>query len=156
MPTITSREYHPESGALLGNVSSLNFGGVQSGAHSRVKVIDIAFGEASSVGNIKLGVVSSSGVTVNSDPQDKDTNNATANGRLGIEDSSDFSASKASSPLTRHFAGVNGTGNSSSENNVLIGKRASLVSNYIYLDLELGATNTTAINGAYRVFFDYS
>tara|TARA_R110000824_G_C15232856_1_gene678968 strand:- start:18495 stop:18965 length:471 start_codon:yes stop_codon:yes gene_type:complete len=156
MPTLTLREYHPETGALLGNVSSMAFGRIQSGTHSRVKVADIAFSGASSVGNIKLGVIASSGVTVNSDPLNKDANNTTSNGRLGIEDSAQFSSSKASSPLTRHFSGVNGTGNSSSENNALIGSKSALISNYIYLDLELGATDTSAINGAYRVFFDYS
>ena len=46
MPSITVREYNPESGALLGNVSSLKFGKIPAGTRTNVKVIDIAFGEA--------------------------------------------------------------------------------------------------------------
>ena len=95
MPTVTVREYHPESGALLGNASSLNFGRVQSGTHSRVKVLDLAFGDVSNVGNIKLAIVSNGGITVNADPQDADAKGTTANGHFGIIDSSDFNAATA-------------------------------------------------------------
>ena len=43
MPSITVREYHPESGALLSNITTLKFSRVSSGTHTRVKVIDVAF-----------------------------------------------------------------------------------------------------------------
>lgn len=156
MPTVTVREYHPTSGALLGNVTTLNFGRVQSGTHSRVKVIDLAFSDAVSVSNIKLAIVSNGSITVNANPQGIDANQTSLNGHFGIEDSFDFNATKSSAPLSRHFAGTNGTGSSSDSSNVLIGPKSAQTSNYIYLDIELGATNIAAMNGAYKVFYDYS
>ena len=156
MPTVTVREYNPASGALLSNVTTLNFGRVQSGTSSRVKVIDISFGDITVVGNIKLALISNGGITVNANPQDIDAKNTASNGHFGIEDSYDFNAAKTASPLARHFAGVNGTGTASDSNNVLIGSKSSQTSNYIYLDIELGATNINAMNGAYKVFFDFS
>jgi len=156
MPTITVREYHPESGALLGNISALDFGSVTAGTHSRVKVIDVAFSGASQVGNIKLGIVSNGGITVNSNPQNISADGSAENGYFGIESSADFNASKASTPLSRHFAGLNGTGLAGNTNNVSVGSRTTALSNYIYLDVELGASNLNAGNGSYKIFFDYS
>jgi len=146
MPSITVREYHNESGALLGNVSILDFGRITSGTHSRVKVIDIAFDDVSAVGNIKLGVISNGGISVTSGDD----------GHFGIETSPDFSSSVASSPLSNHFSGLNTTGTSGDANNEDIGNKSSAVSDYIYLDIEIGSTNLETGNGAYKVFFDYS
>lgn len=156
MPNITVREYHSDSGALLGNISTLKFGKVSAGTTSRVKVIDIAFDNVSSVGNVKMGIVSSGGVSINSDPQDFDNKNTSSNGNFGIEDSPFFDSSKASEPLARHFPGANGSGASNDDNNVLVGTRSSDVSNYIYLDVKVGASASGSANGAYKVFFDYS
>lgn len=156
MPNITIREYHPESGALLGNISILKFGRVSSGTHTRVKVIDVAFDEVSSVGNIKIGLVSSGGITVNGDPQGISADGSASNGNFGIEDTLIFDAVKSSTPLSRHFAGLNSTASASNANNVSIGSRSSNVSNYIYLDIQVGATLSGAANGSYKVFFDYS
>ena len=155
-PTITVREYNPESGALLGNVSVLNFGRITAGTHSAVKVIDIAFGDVTSVGNIKLGLISSGNLTVNSDPQDIESDGSASNGFFGIEDSTDFSATTASGPLSRHFAGLNATVTAADERNVTIVNRSDTISGYIYIDVEIGSTNVSAGNGAYKVFFDYS
>ena len=146
MPSISVREYHPESGALLGNVSVLDFGKITSGTHSRVKVLDIAFQDASSVGNIKLGVISNGGISVTSGDE----------GHFGIVTSSAFSASVAASPLTTHFSGLNSTGLASDSNNYNIGNKSSTVSDFIYLDIEISSTVLESGNGAYKVFFDYS
>ena len=146
MPSMTIREYHPESGALLGNVSSLDFGKVTYGSHSRVKVLDIAFSGASSIGNIKIGIISSGGIVVFSGGV----------GHFGITSSADFNSTLASTPITSHFSGVNTTGTSTDSNNYAIPSRASTLSNYIYLDIEVGDTNISAGNGAYKVFFDYA
>lgn len=156
MSNITVREYHPESGALLGNISTLKFGRVSSGTHTRVKVIDIAFDGVSSVGNVKIGLVSNAGITVNSDPQGIALDGSAENGNFGIEDTPSFDSAKASEPLSRHFAGLNGTATASNANNVSIGTRATAISNYIYLDIKVGSALSGAGNGAYKIFFDYS
>ena len=155
-PTITTREYHPESGALLSNITTIKFGRVTAGTHSRVKVIDIAFGDVSVVGNAKLGLIANAGITVNATPQDIGTDGSSSNGSFGIEDTTSFDSGKASSPLSRHFPGLNGTGVSTDENNVSIDMRSSTLSNYIYLDVEVGASLSGAGNGAYKIFFDFS
>ena len=145
MPNFTLREYHPESGALLGNVSILDFGKVTSGTHSRVKVLDIAFEDVSSVGNIELGIVSNGGITVVSGED----------GHFGFADSPDFSSSLAASPLSTHFTGLNSTG-AGDANNVSVGNRSGTISNYIYLDIETSSSRVDTGNGAYKAFFDYS
>lgn len=156
MPNITVREYNPDSGALLGNITSLKFGRVTSGTHSRVKVIDVAFDNVGVVGNVKLGIVSNAGITVNSSPQNVGLDGSSENGNFGIETSITFDASKTSSPLGRHFSGLNGTGNSSDQNNVSIGTRSKTLTDYIYLDIRVAAALSGQGNGSYKIFFDYS
>lgn len=156
MPNICVREYNPESGALLGNITTLKFGRVSSGTHTRVKVIDVAFNGASSIGNLKIGLVSNAGITVNADPQGVSSDGSSSNGNFGIEDTSSFNSSKASEPLMRHFAGQNGTAVSSNSNNVSLGMRSSTISNYLYLDIKVGSTLAGAGNGSYKLFFNYS
>jgi len=155
--SITVRQYNPDSGALLSNISTLNFGKVSSGTHSRVVVIDIAFGNTTSVGNLKLGIIADGNIVVNPDPSDQYSDGSTSNGHFGIESTLSFDASKASSPLTRHFPGINEAATSTGENNVSIAMRSSTVSYYIYLDIEVSSTDsTTAGNGSYKIFFDYA
>jgi len=156
MATITIREYHPESGALLGNISVLNFGRITSGTTSRVKVIDIAFEEVTNVGNIKLGVISSGGLTVNSNPTDLAADGSSANGYFGVESSLVFDSAKAGQQLARHFAGVNATITAADSSNVSIANRNSTTSAYIYLDIEANTESLNATNGAFKVFFDFS
>ena len=151
MPTVTLREYNPESGALLGNVTTFKFGRVSSGTSTRVKVIDIAFTDATYIGNLKLGLIANAGITVNADP-----NGSASNGNFGIEVTPSFDSSKASAPLTRHFAGLNGTSTANNTNNVSIGTRSGTVSNYIYLDIKTSSSASSVANGAYKIFFDYS
>lgn len=157
MASITIREYHPESGALLSNISTLNYGKVASGTHSRVKVIDIVFGDATSVGNLKLGIIANGNIIVNADPSSQNSDGSTSNGHFGIESTLSFDASKAATPLSRHFPGLNGTATSTDDNNVTVEMRSSTVSYYIYLDIEVSSTDaTTAGNGSYKIFFDYA
>lgn len=146
MPNMTIREFHPESGALLGNISILDFGKITSGTHSRVKVLDISFNDVTAVGNIKLGVIANGGISVITGEQ----------GHFGFADSPDFSSSIASSPLVDHFPGLNTTSDSSDENNVDVGNKSQTISNFIYLDIEVSSSNLSQGNGAYKVFFDYS
>jgi len=155
-PSITVREYHPDSGALLGNVGTLNFGRITAGTHSRVKIIDIAFTEVTAVGNIRLGLISSGGLNVNTNPTDILGDGTASNGHMGIEYSADMDSEKASSPLNRHFAGVNTTVTAADSNNVSIPNRSPTISDYIYLDIEIGSSNISAGNGAYKIFFDFS
>lgn len=156
MANITIREYHPESGALLGNVSVLDFGKITAGTTSQVKVIDIAFSEVSYVGNIKLGIISNGGINVNPEPSDFAEDGTTGSGYFGIETSSSFISSKTVNPLSRHFAGINTNGSSENTYNVLVGNKNNTTSNYIYLDIEVGSNNVSEGNGAYKIFFDYS
>jgi len=155
-PSIAVREYHPESGALMGNVSSLSFGKVNNGMHSRVKVIDVSFNNVNAVGNIKIGLISSGGLTVNTSPQNIGADGSSSNGYFGIEYGKTFDSSKTSVPLMRHFAGLNTSIKSGDTNNVSIGSRSDTVSDYIYLDIQIGTSNVSAGNGAYKIFFDYS
>ena len=120
MPSLTVREYNPESGALLGNISTLNFGRITAGTTSAVKVLDVAFTGLTQVGNIKLGLISTGGLTVNSNPLDLASDGSAGNGHFGIESSASFDASKASSSLTRYFAGRNATSTAADSNNVSI------------------------------------
>ena len=157
MANITIREYHPDSGALLNNISTLNFGKISSGTHSRVKVIDIVFSDATSVGNLKLGIIANGNIVVNPDPSSQNSDGSTSNGHFGIESTLSFDASKAATLLTRHFPGLNGTAESTSDNNVSVEMRSSTVSYYIYLDIEVSSTDATAAgNGSYKIFFDYA
>jgi hypothetical protein len=149
-------EYHPESGAALGNISTLNFGKVANGSHTRVKVIRIAFTDVSVVGNIKLGVIANAGLTVNSSPTNIADDGSSENGRFGIKTSIDFDSKIASEPLSSHFAGSNTSVTAGDVNNVNIPNASDTLSAYIYLDIEIGASNLGNSNGAYKVFFDFS
>ena len=156
MPSLTIREYSPDGGALLSNISTLNFGRITAGTTSATKVIDVAFSEVTNVGNIRLGLISSGGLTVNENPANIAADGSSSTGHFGVESSSVFDSSKASSGLTRHFAGLNTSGTASDSNNVSIGNRTTTISDYIYLDIEMSSTLIGAGNGSYKLFFDYN
>lgn len=156
MPNISIRQYNPSSGALLGNINVLSFGRITAGTTSQVSVFDIAFTDITVVSNIKLGLISSGGLTVNSSPTDIAADGSSASGHFGIEYSSVFDSSKAASPLSRHFAGLNTTITALDSNNVSIPNRSNTISDYIYIDIEVDASNVGAGNGSYKIFFDYS
>lgn len=156
MTSLTVREYNPDSGALLGNISTLNFGRITAGTSSRIKVIDVAFSEVTNVGNIKLGLISSGGLTVNVNPDHYYSDGSSGNGHFGVQTSEVFDASITASPLTRHFSGINASITAADANNVDIPSRSSTLSNYIYLDIQVDSSATGAGNGAYKIFFDYN
>jgi hypothetical protein len=156
MPSLSIRQYRADSGALLSNISTLSYGKILAGSTSSVVVIDLAFTEVTNVGNVRLGLISSGGLTVNSGPIDIAADGSSANGHFGIESSSTFDSTKSASPLSRHFAGLNTTGTAANSNNVSIGNRTQTISDYIYLDIEMSSTMVGAGNGSYKIFFDYN
>ena len=152
----TIREYNPSSGALMGTVSTLSFGKVSAGAHSRVRVFDIAFGSANTVSNLSIGLISNADIVVNPNPGTIYSDGSSQNGHFGIMSSQSFDPTISSQTLTRHYTGLNTTGTAADVNNVLVGMKSSTTSYYIYLDVEVASEATTAGNGAYKLFFDYS
>jgi hypothetical protein len=155
-PTLTVRQYSPESGALLNNINVLQFGKITTGTKSRVAVIDVAFSDVTAVSNIKIGLVSSGGLTVNTNPTDITSDGSSSTGHFGIESSSTFDSVKASSPLARHFAGLNVSRTAADVNNVAVGNRSDTISDYIYLDVEIGSADIRSGSGAYKIYFDFS
>ena len=156
MPNITIREYNPSSGALMGTVSTMSFGKISAGAHSRVRVFDVAFGDANTISNLKVGLISNADIVVNPNPEVIYSDGSSETGHFGIVSSQSFDPTVSSEALVRHFAGLNSTGTAADANNVTVGMRSSTVSYYIYLDIEVASEATTAGNGAYKLFFDYS
>ena len=151
---MTTREYNPTTGALIGNVSSLNFGKIIAGSHTSVKVVDFVFSGVTNVTNIKLGITSST-LDVNTSPSDLQADGSYSNGRFGAMHTDSFDRTLASSALGRHIAGLNDTGLSTHAYNLLIGNRTTVVSQFVYLDIELGANDLGVAAGAYKVFFDF-
>ena len=156
MSSITVRQYNGDSGALLGNVSVLSYGRVSAGTHSSVVVVDIAFSGLTNVGNIKLGIISSGGLTVNSSPTDIAADGSSLNGYFGIMSGVTFNSTIASQQLSRHFPGINATVLASDSNNVSIPNRNSTTSAFVYFDVEANTESLNATNGALKVFFDFS
>jgi hypothetical protein len=155
MASVTIREYNASTGALIGNVSNLSFGRLVAGSHSPVKVIDFVFTGVSSVSNVKLGLLATGGISVNPSPEGLAADGSASNGRFGIEHSLSFDLSKAAGPATRHFAGVNTSESAADQNNVFIGTRDDVTSQFVYLDIEPATTNLGAGAGTYKVFFDF-
>jgi hypothetical protein len=154
MPSVTTREYNPTTGALVGNVSSVNFGSVVVGSHSSVRVLDFAFSGITAVSNIKIGVTGCT-LDVNESPEDGQDDGSAGNGRLGVMHTDAFDKSLATSMLSRHFAGTNDTGLATNANNVRIGNRTDTVSQFVYLDMEFGGNDVGVASGTYKVFFDF-
>lgn len=155
-PVITIREYNSQSGALLGNSSILSFGRITAGTRSSVKCIDIAFTDVTNIGNLKLGLISSGGLTVNSAPTDIAADGSSSSGHFGIQYTSTFDSSIAAGPLSRHFAGLNASITAADSMNVSIPTRATNLSDYIYLQIEIDTSSLGSNQGSYKVFFDYS
>lgn len=155
MPSVTIREYNPTTGALIGNITSLSFGRIVAGSTSPVKVIDFAFTGVSSVSNVKVGLLSAGGLSVNPAPEGVTSDGSSSNGKFGIEHSSSFDLVRAKGPLTRHFAGINTSGTAADPNNVTVGARDETTSQFTYLDVELGSNDLGNGGGTYKVFFDF-
>ena len=155
MPSVTTREYNPTTGAFVGNISSLSFGRTIVGTHTPVKVIDFAFSGVSTVSNVKIGLLDSGGLEVNPDPQGISADGSASNGYFGLMHSSTFNVNTAVSALTRHFAGLNLGGTAADTKNVIIGSKSSTVSQFVYMDIEIGANDLGTMAGLYKVFFDF-
>lgn len=155
MATVTVREYNTSNGALHGNIQALSYGRIAQGTHSPVKVIDFIFTGISVANNIKLGLISSGGVNVNEAPENIANDGSAANGVFGIEHSSSFDTAIARGPLKRHFAGLNQSNLSTDSNNVIVGKRNDVTSQYVYLDIETPSNETGVKGGTLRLFFDF-
>ena len=155
MPSVTSREFNPTTGAFVGNISSLSFGRTIVGTHTPVKVIDFAFSGVSVVSNVKIGLLDSGGLEVNPDPQDIDADGSAGNGYFGLMHSLTFDVSTAASALTRHFSGLNTLGTAADTHNIILGTKTNTVSQFVYMDIEIGANDLGSIAGLYKVFFDF-
>lgn len=154
-PNITITELHPDTGAVLNNVSALSFGRVTKGTHSRVKVFVISFSNVTKVGNLKIGLIASAGITVNPQEGIIYSDGSSSTGNFGIMSSATFDPVISSVPLTRHFAGANSDSTSGNTNNVSVGMNSETTSYYIYLDVA-ASSGIGAGNGAYKIFFDYA
>lgn len=154
MASITTREYNPTTGTLMGNVSSLNFGKIATGSHSTVKVVDFAFTGVSLVSNIKIGIMDST-LDVNDGALDVQSDGTSSNGRYGIMHTNAFNKSLARSALGRHFAGINESMESTDQKNVLVGNKTATTSQFVYLDMELGANDFGVASVTFKIFFDY-
>ena len=152
---IIIREYNPSTGSLMGNVDTLSWGRVTSGTHTGVRVFDIAFEGVTYVSNIRIGLINSGGLLVNSNPTGINPDGSASNGHFGIQYSDSFDVSIASSSLTRHFGGLNANVSPTSAYNVSVPNRGLVLSEFIYLDAEIDVSSI-ARSGSYKVFFDYS
>ena len=94
-------------------------------------------------------------MAVNDGPIGIISDGSSENGYFGIEHGTNFSSTTAEGPLTRHFQGVNETDTSGDSNNVEIGKRSSVISQFVYLDLEILSNNLGTAGGTYKVYFDF-
>ena len=155
MPTLTCREYNPATGSFIGNVTSLSFGKTSAGSHTPVKVVDFAFTGVSTVLNVKIALLDAGGLTVNDSPQDVGTDGSSANGGFGIMHSTSFDLATAGGPLTRHFAGLSADGAGDS-NNVEIGTKSDTVTQFAYLDVEIGASDLGQGSALLKVYFDFT
>jgi hypothetical protein len=158
MPSIVTREYNPTNGAFIGNVSSLSFGSVPVGTHSPVKVIDLAFVGVASVSNIRLGLLNSGQLKVTDAPCDApNSDGSCSNGYFGIMHTNSFDQSVAQGGCLTHFRDAYASG-VTPDNSVSIGLRDTdgKISQYIYLDIQLGDSDVGFGGGTYRVFFDYA
>jgi len=150
---IIAREYNATTGAFIGNLTSLSFGNTPVGTHSPVKVIDLAFTGVSMVSNVKIAILST-GLTIADVPSNTiNSDGTTASGYFGIAHSSNFISNNV---ISTHFRKVYNS-KSIPTNEVSIGTRdsASVISQYIYLDIQLSNANLGAQGGSYRIFFDY-
>lgn len=155
MPSLTTREYNPTTGAFVSNISSLSYGRIVVGTHSPVKVIDFAFTGVTAVSNVKLGLLDSGGVAVNPSPSDIWADGSAGNGNFGCMHSVEFSTQTAQGPLTRHYAGLNASGLASDTKNIKIGQRSDTISQFVYLDMQIGSNDVGQGTGLYKVFFDF-
>ncbi len=143
--TAVWREYNPSTGNLLGTVTGFDFGNINIGEFSSVKVYDIYVPSVSYITNVRVEIVASPQIVVNASPVDISSDGTAGNGNFGIEIAEDFVSRNT---LTRFFAGVN--------EEVTVGTRGNNVSKFIFLNARMSTENTGPGTATYKVYFDYS
>jgi len=145
MATIVIREYNPTTGRLIGNVSFLNFGNVNVGEVSPVRVIDMSVPDVSYISNVRLVVSSADLIPVNNNPQDIAADGSAGNGNFGVETSSSFLSRNT---LSRFFAGVG--------QEVTVGTRGDNVTNFVYLNVRMDSSSVGSGKVVYKWHLDIS
>lgn len=143
--SIVIREYNPTTGSLIGVVSNFNFGNINLGIFSSVRVFDVYVPDVSAISNVSLSITSSPKIIVNDSPIDIGADGSAGNGNFGIETSSAFVSRNT---LTRFFAGLNQP--------VTVGTRLSNVSKFIYLNARMAMDSADSGTATYSVSLDYS
>ncbi len=139
------REYNPNTGSLLGNVSNIDFGNISIGQFGWIRVFDIYVPGVSDISNVTLSITSSAPIPVNDAPIDIGPDGSAGNGNFGIEISTDF---LPKSSLVRFFAGLSLP--------VTVGSRGGNVSKYIYLNTKMAVSSAISGTVSYQIAFDYS
>jgi hypothetical protein len=143
--SIVVREYNPTTGNLIGNINALQFGNVNIGEVSPVKVIDLVVPEVSFISNVRLVISSSDLLVVNDSPVDIGADGSSGNGNFGIETSEQFISRNT---LSRFFAGTN--------EEVEVGTKGDNVSKYTYLNVKMDTDQTGKGTVVYKWLFDFS
>lgn len=143
--TMHVREYNPTTGRLVGNVSSINFGNVNIGEFSAVKVLDIVVSDATLISNVSIEIRNSSTVAVNASPVGIAADGSASNGNFGVETSNSFVPRNT---LSRFFAGEGQP--------VSVGTRNSNTSKFIYLNAKMALSTPKSGTVTYRFYFDVS
>lgn len=139
------REYNQYTGNLLGTITSFDFGNVNVGNFTSVRVFDIYVPDVTQISNVKLQITLSPQIVVNEDPIDIGADGSAGNGNFGIEVSETFISRNT---LTRFFAGLNIP--------VTIGTRGGNVSKFIFMNIRMALDGATPGNVSYKVSFDHS
>jgi len=143
--SIIIREYNPSTGDFIGNISTFDIGSTNLGEFSPVRVFDIYIPTVSIISNVKLYIISSPKIIINSSPIDISSDGSAGNGNFGIETSTTFTSRNT---LIRFFAGENLP--------VTIGTRASNISKFIYLNAKMDLSTTDSGTVTYKITLDYS
>jgi len=143
--TMHVREYNPTTGRLVGNVSAINFGNVNIGEFSPVKVLDLVVQNASLISNVSIEIRNSTSVPVNASPVGIAADGSSSNGNFGVETSDSFVSRNT---LSRFFAGEGQP--------VSVGTRNNNTSKFIYLNAKMAVSSPKSGTVTYRFYFDVS
>lgn len=143
--TAVWREYNPSTGALIGTITGFDFGNINIGEFSGVKVYDIYVPSVSYITNVTVEIITSPQIVVNSAPVDISSDGSAGNGNFGIEHSEDFVSRNT---LSRFFAGLSQP--------VTVSTRGNNISKFIYLNARMSMDNAGSGTVTYKANFDYS
>ena len=139
------REYNPYTGNLLGTINSFEFGNINIGNFSPVRVFDIYVPNVTQISTVTLQITSSPQIVVNDAPIDIRADGTAGNGNFGIEISETFISRNT---LTRFFAGLSMP--------VTVGTRGDNVSKFVYMDIRMAVDGAIPGTVTYKVSFDHS